>query len=96
MQEIYLKDYKKPSYLIKDVTLVFDIFDEYTVVKNTMTITKEDDESSTLVLDSIDLELITLKLDEVALDSGRYSYEDEKLTIKDTPQTFTLYIENKI
>ena len=96
MQEIYLKDYKKPSYLIKDVTLVFDIFDDYTVVKNTMNITKEDDESRALVLDSIDLELLTLKLDGVELESSRYSYEDEKLTIKDTPQTFTLYIENKI
>jgi aminopeptidase N len=96
MQEIYLKDYKKPSYLIKDVTLVFDIFDEYTVVKNTMNITKEDDESRVLVLDSIDLELLTLKLDGVELENSRYSYEDEKLTIKDTPQTFTLYIENKI
>jgi len=96
IEAIYLKDYKKPLYCIKDVTLVFDIFDEYTVVKNTMNIIKEDQESNELALDSIDLELLTLKLDGVELESSRYSYEDEKLTIKDTPQTFTLYIENKI
>ena len=68
MKAIYLKDYKAPEFKISKCDLVFELFEDYTQVTNMMKISKEDKDSKDLVLDSIDLELIELYLDEVKLD----------------------------
>ena len=95
MQAIYLKDYKKPEFSIKDVELVFDLYEEETIVTNVMNIIKEDNVND-IVLDSIDLELQELWLNDIRVDEVRYTYDDEKLTILDVPAAFTLKIINKI
>ncbi|MEA3370348.1 MAG: aminopeptidase N [Campylobacterota bacterium] len=96
MQAIYLKDYKKPEFSIKDVELVFDLYEEETVVMNIMNIVKEKSDVRDIELDSIDLELKELYINEVKLDESRYRYADEKLTIFDVPAAFNLKIINKI
>jgi len=95
MQAIYLKDYKKPEFSIKDVELVFDLYEDETIVTNVMNITKEDN-ANDILLDSIDLELQELWLNDLKLDETRYRYEDEKLTITNVPTAFRLKIINKI
>jgi len=96
IKPIYLKDYKKPDFTIKDVVLLFDIYEEYTLVTNSMNIIKLDAEIDDIVLDSIDLELQELWLNDLKLQENRYSYIDEKLTVFNMPTEFTLKIVNKI
>lgn len=96
IQAIYLKDYKKPEFSIKDVELVFDLYEEETIVTNIMNINKENDSVNDIVLDSIDLELQELWLNDLKLDESRYSYADEKLTVLNVPAVFSLKIINKI
>jgi len=96
MKTIYLKDYKKPEFSIESVELIFDLFEEYTIVNSVMSITKVDKNIVDIVLDSIDLELMELWLNDLKLDETRYIYKDEKLTILNIPNSFTLKIKNKI
>jgi aminopeptidase N len=96
MKEIYLKDYKKPEFHIESVELLFELFEEHTVVTNSMKITKVSDDINTIELDSIDLELLEVYLDGMRLDGKRYVYEDEKLKILDVPSIFELKIKNRI
>ncbi len=96
IQAIYLKDYKKPEFSIKDVSLVFELYEEETIVTNTMNIIKEAHNVTNIALDSIDLELQELWLDDVALDESSYEYREEKLVLKNVPVAFKLKIVNKI
>jgi len=96
IQAIYLKDYKKPEFSIKDVELVFDLYEDETIVTNIMNIIKEDESINDIVLNSIDLELQELWLNDLKLDESRYSYKDEKLTVLNIPTVFSLKIINKI
>jgi aminopeptidase N len=96
IQAIYLKDYKKPEYEIKDVNLVFDLYEEYTKVTNVMNFVKQSELLKDIELDSIDLELQELWLNDLKLSEVHYSYRDEKLTIFNVPTMFSLKIINKI
>ena len=96
MKAIFLKDYVKPAFSIESVDLVFDLYEEYTTVTNSMKISKEDASAQNIVLDSIDLELQELWLNDLQLSEPRYTYKEEKLTIIDVPTTFSLKIINKI
>lgn len=95
IEPIYLKDYKKPDFTCRSVELLFDIFEDETVVTNVMKLSKQSDVSE-LVLDSIDLELVEVYLNNLKLDETRYSYEDEKFTVFNVPQEFSLKVVNKI
>ncbi len=96
VKAIYLKDYKKPEYKIKNVELVFELFEDYTVVTNTMDIIKVDESVNTIELDSIDLELLEVWINDLKLKETRYTYSDEKLKILNVPSEFGLKIKNKI
>ena len=96
IQAIYLKDYKKPEYEIKDVNLIFDLHEEYALVTNRMSISKIDESVANISLDSIDLELVELWLNNLKLKETRYHYKNEKLTILNVPTAFSLKIVNKI
>ena len=96
MQAIYLKDYKAPEFSIKSVSMVFELFEEYALVHNTMEIKKETKEAKDLVLDSIDLELLSLTLDGVELQERGYKYAHEKLHIFAVKDAFCLEVTNKI
>ena len=96
IEAIYLKDYKKPEYEIKDVNLVFDLYEEYALVTNSMSIIKLDESVKDISLDSIDLDLVELWLNDLKLKETRYTYKDDKLTILNMPTAFTLKIVNKI
>ena len=93
---IYLKDYKKPEYEIKDVNLVFDLYEEYALVTNKMSISKVEDGANDISLDSMELELVELWLNDLKLKETRFSYKNDKLTILNVPSVFTLKVVNKI
>ncbi|MDD2790442.1 MAG: aminopeptidase N [Sulfurimonas sp.] len=96
MQAIYLKDYQKPHFSIEKVDLVFDLYEEYAMVTNTMGFTKTESEANDLILDSTSLELLELWINDLQLGESRYSYANEKLTIFNVPAAFSLKIINKI
>jgi len=96
MKTIYLKEYKKPEFDVKDVSLIFDLYEEEAIVSSVMNIVKVDASVNDIELDSVDLELLELWLNDLQLKSTRYMYADEKLKIFNVPNEFTLKIKNKI
>ncbi len=96
MKTIYLKDYKKPEFEIHSCELHFELYEEYAIVTNTMRIKKIDNSSNDILLDTIDLELIELYLNDLKLKDTRYHIEEESLKILNVPDSFSLKIKNKI
>jgi len=96
VETIYLKDYKPSSFTIKTCDLVFELFEDYTQVTNLMSITKTDKSAKDLVLDSLELELLEIYLNDKKLDDNRYVIEDEHLRVLDVGDEFKLSIINKI
>ncbi|MBA1433243.1 MAG: aminopeptidase N [Epsilonproteobacteria bacterium] len=94
-QAIYLKDYTKPAFAIKDVQLTFELFEEETIVTNVMKFLKLDN-TPNLQLHVEELELLELLLDGVALSDAAYAIDAESLKIFNVPESFTLKIVNKI
>ncbi|ADN09591.1 aminopeptidase N [Sulfurimonas autotrophica] len=95
-QTKYLKDYKKPAYAIKTVDLTFELFEEETIVTNSMQITKADTNEKDLKLDAVSLELLEVSLNGLKLQESRYIIEEENLTIINVPTEFEIKIKNKI
>ena len=95
-QAKYLKDYKKPAYAIKTVDLTFELFEEETIVTNSMQITKADMNEKDLKLDAVNLELLEVSLNGLKLQESRYIIEEENLTIINVPNEFEIKIKNKI
>ena len=93
---IYLKDYKKPEYLIPELYLDFIINDEYTTVKSKLKVEANYDEKllQPLILNGEKLELISVKADgEEVLD---YDLTEDQLTLMPKVKNFTLEIETRI
>ncbi|MDO9265671.1 MAG: M1 family aminopeptidase, partial [Sulfurimonas sp.] len=96
VETIYLKDYKASSFRVKTCDLVFELFEEHTQVTSLLSITKVDKSAKDLVLNSIDLELIEIYLNDAKLDESRYVIAKETLTVLDVGDEFKLIIINKI
>jgi aminopeptidase N len=96
LKTIYLKDYKTPDFKMLSCDLEFDLFEEHTLVTNVMKLKKLNENVSNIMLDSMDLELVELWLNDLKLKEVRYSIEDESLTVLNVPNNFTLKIVNKI
>lgn len=96
VETIYLKDYKASEFTVKTCDLVFELFEEHTQVTSLLSITKVDKSAKDLVLNSIDLELIEIYLNDAKLDESRYVIAKETLTVLDVGDEFKLIIINKI
>jgi len=96
---IYLKDYRKPDYLIETVNLEFDLDETRTRVKSLMTVVCNHDKCEGIhpfVLNGRDMELKAVKLDGTALREQDYRLDAASLTILPVPDRFTLEIETEI
>jgi aminopeptidase N len=94
---IYLKEYKKPDFLIDHVELTFELHEEKTRVHSVLQLTrKTSDKASALTLMGECLELGELKIDGALLDAHAYEVTDTRLTIADVPDDFSLEIETFI
>ncbi len=98
---IYLKDYQVPDYLIESVALEFILNADNTQVSSALNI-KRNPASQTknppLILAGEQLTLLSVRLNDVLLNSNQYQLTDEQLIITALPQNtdFTLQIENSI
>ncbi len=94
--EKHLSDYTSPTHSILSCELTFRITEEYTIVKNILHLKRNQDDSNSLVLNGIELELIDISLDGRLLLSTEYTRDTEFLHLENLPEVFTLSIHTKI
>jgi aminopeptidase N len=90
---IYLSDYQPPDYLIDETELYVDLREDYAEVSSTLHIRRNPaavNASAELVLQGVELELMSLRIDGENLDSEGYLLSDETLTIRAVPPEFIL------
>ncbi|KAL3652711.1 Puromycin-sensitive aminopeptidase [Castilleja foliolosa] len=97
-KEIFLKDYKKPDYFFETVHLSFTLGEEKTIVHSKIAVNPSlEGSSSPLVLDGLDLKLISLKVNDKELKEDDYRVDSRHLTISSPPNgKFTLEIVTEI
>ncbi len=95
-EEIYLKNYTTPDYLIEKTHLKFDLFEGKAIVVSSISIKRNGTHSRPLVLAGQELTLLEVKVDECTLGSDRYSCDTENLTIPDLPECFHLSVTVEI
>lgn len=80
---IYLKDYAKPDWLVKDVRLTISIFDHETIVTASIQLVRSPHvtNDAPLRLHGVELELLSLQIDGEPV--GHYFHEGEELVIPD-------------
>jgi len=95
---IYLKDYQAPDYLIDELMLEFNLDAATTIVSNTIKVRRSEGVAKDvpLVLDGYQLKLISVELDGKGLANADYDVTDEKLTIKNVPENFSLNVVTQI
>ncbi|KAL3645674.1 Puromycin-sensitive aminopeptidase [Castilleja foliolosa] len=83
-KEIFLKDYKQPDYLFDTVDLTFELSEEETIVTSNITVyPRLEGCSSPLVLDGVDLKLISLKVNGKELKD--FHLDSRQLTLSSPP-----------
>ncbi|MEA1891526.1 MAG: aminopeptidase N [Campylobacterota bacterium] len=96
VKTIYLKDYKKPEFKILTCKLIFELYEEEVIVTNSMDIQKISSDATDITLDSVDLELLELRLNDFRVDKDGCKIQEDSLSILNVPDNFTLIIKNKI
>jgi aminopeptidase N len=95
-KKIFLKDYEPSNFNIEKIDLEFDIYEDYTQVKNTSFFKKNlnSNKNNQLALDGINLELISLRINNKIYED--YNLEKNKLVINNLPDSFELQTIVKI
>ncbi len=93
-----LQEYTPPSYLVETVDLCFRLSPTATSVTSSVRYQRHPDCTALapLHLDGEELELLSLKLDGVALQKGDYRVSPSSLVIAKVPETFVLEMETRI
>ena len=91
---IYLTDYTKTTFSILRTCLEFDIYETYVTVVNKMQVKRREIGAKELLLNGVDLELLSLKVDNIDYDS--YEKDNEKIIIYIDKDEFELEIITKI
>ena len=88
----YLKDYKPSNYLINETHLTFNLDESKTVVTADLHITKNpaNNESNSLILDGVDLKLLSIKINNKDLSKSDFNVNNNQLTIYKVPENFVL------
>jgi len=95
-QPIYLKDYRKPDYLIPEVELEFGLFEDRALVRSRLKIRRITAGDTPLVLNGENLKLMSLKVNGKPLGPADYQLTDKTLTVPKVPEELTLETETEI
>ena len=91
---IYLSEYQPPGYLIDTTELYVNLQQEYAEVSSKLVLRRNPeaaaDAPAELLLNGVDLELMSLRIDGVELGAERYQLDQEELLILAVPEQFTL------
>ncbi|MEB5476122.1 aminopeptidase N [Acinetobacter pollinis] len=82
-QTVYLKDYKKPTFLVDSVHLDIQVFQDHTIVDSILNVKRQTE--GDFVLLGRDLELKEIKVNDVVLTSDQYQLDTEQLTLTNVP-----------
>jgi aminopeptidase N len=95
---ILLKDYRPSAYLIDEVALAVDLFEERVRVSSRLVCRRNPQAApeAPLVLQGRDLLLKSLVLDEAALTPDQYRLDGETLIIPAVPERFVLAVETEL
>jgi len=92
---IYLKEYQAPRFLVDEIDLRFELFEEGARVHSRLKVRRNhesDNAEGSLVLDGEHLKLESVAIDGDSLDESRYEVTEEQLTINDVGDDFELQI----
>ena len=94
---VFRKDYQPYPYAIPEVALAFDLDPESTQVHSTLRIERKADfpADAPLVLDGIELELVSLQVDGQAWPAAQYMLDDHTLTLSGVPASATIDIVSR-
>lgn len=95
-QTIYLKDYLPFPFEIEHIDLVFQLFEEKTIVSSTLKLSRQSESNAPLQLNGEKLKLVSLELDGKELPATDYILTDKSLKIADVPDSFVLKIKTEI
>lgn len=84
----YLKDYRAPDFRVNSIDLTFDLYDDHCLVTSEMECEKTSQDAAAFVCDGVELELVSICLDGVALNPDQYKLTDEQLIVPDVPEHF--------
>ncbi|KMZ62853.1 Puromycin-sensitive aminopeptidase [Zostera marina] len=98
-KEIFLKDYKMPDYYFSKVDLNFILGEDKTIVHSKIIVCPRDEggTSHPLILNGIDIKLLSIKIDENQVKEEDYKLDLRHLTLQSPPtNTFTLEISTEL
>ncbi|STX30109.1 aminopeptidase [Legionella beliardensis] len=91
---IFLKDYTPPNFIVENIYLNFELYDDYALVENKMTLKRA--HPGLLHLCGDELELISITLNNELLPQDKYELKDGDLLLDNCPEQFTLTIVTRI
>ncbi|KPQ27254.1 MAG: aminopeptidase N [Marinobacter excellens HL-55] len=93
-QTIYLSDYQVPAYLVDQVDLRFELFEDGARVHSTLTMRRNPEAAAggPLELNGDSLKLESLELNGSVLSADAYQDDGDKLAIPDVPAEFQLVV----
>ncbi|MGB1197498.1 MAG: aminopeptidase N [Thalassotalea sp.] len=92
----YLKDYRPSEFSIDTVDLTFELDDTKTLVTSVLSITKNDNNASQLILNGEHIKLVDVFYNGKALSPESYSIDDESLTLAIADEQCSLTIITEI
>ena len=92
LQKKRLADYKKPDFMPQSLHLDFTLNPERSIVVATTHYTQVSNGSKDLILDGEDLEIVSIKLNAVPLNTDAYTKNESTLTVHNLAGEFTLEI----
>jgi aminopeptidase N len=95
---IYLKDYQPPAYLINRTELHFELFEDHTIVSSQLYLLRDSSvaHNESLELHGEEMELLSVAIDGVALESADYQLSDDSLLIHAVPEQCVLTCRTRI
>jgi aminopeptidase N len=99
VQQVYLKDYSPPPFLVDSIELEFDLKPNKTRIIATSKIKRNNAAQNSerrLILDGEKLELVEIKINEKPLSHSDLSFGESTLTIENVPNEFTLKVTTEI
>ena len=80
---VYLKDYRRPAYLINRTELHFELREDYVLVSSRLHLLRDGSvaQDASLELHGHDLELLSLAIDSEELTPDQYQVTDDSLLI---------------
>ena len=95
---IYLQDYEPPNYWITHTDIEFDLFEEETLVTSRLGLQKNSEVTTgnSLTLNGVDLELVSVAVNNRELSASEYECDEESLTLFDLDERVSLVVVTKI